>query len=626
MKLFSTLKARIIFVSGLSILIIASALIFSAILAKQESESRYQNEAFNGKRLLWHRIVEGEVNAMRSELFSITRNSNAMSALSDGDAAELASQLQPTFNRLKASKVIDGMQILSKNGAPVFARPEKAAHVTSTGLVKDALATGKIKTGIEHDSNNNLNVVFAIPLYKSPGNVSGVGIYTRSLKAVISEFKRSEGSDIYVVAKNGNMMFSTNDELYQGIQPSLPALGERQYQISKLDDKVYAVLTQSVTDAKGKHIAHMMNVSEYTESYNAQNSIQLYSILIAIGVIAIVLLTLNWYIGRSLKPLNEVKTVLTAVADGDLTSEINISSNDEIGQILASVDAMVTRLRHMIKDVTQSTMTMASSSNEMLGITETTSNGVQQQQQQIELVATAMNEMTSTVQEVANHAQQAADSATHADQEASQGRQIVDETTAAIGSLEQEIESAAVVIKKVESDSVQIGTVLDVIKSIAEQTNLLALNAAIEAARAGEQGRGFAVVADEVRTLASRTQQSTQEIHEMIEQLQNGAQEAVAAMANSQEKATSAVERAASAGNSLSAITEKVTTISQMNLQIATAADEQSKVSEEINQNVVDISRVAEQSADGARQTAVASGELSEHASQVQQLVSQFRV
>jgi methyl-accepting chemotaxis protein len=280
----------------------------------------------------------------------------------------------------------------------------------------------------------------------------------------------------------------------------------------------------------------------------------------------------------------------------------------------------------MITEVTSSTTVMAESSNNLMGITELTSQGVNQQRSQIEQVATAMNEMTATVQEVANHAQQAADSANEADQEAGHGSEVVYETIQSIDSLATEVEHAAGVIRKVESDSVQIGTVLDVIRSIAEQTNLLALNAAIEAARAGEQGRGFAVVADEVRTLASRTQQSTQEIQDMIEQLQTGAREAVTAMSNSQDKAQVTVEHAKSAGQTLEEITRKVATISQMNLQIATAAEQQSSVSEEINQNVVEISRVAEESAGGAKTTAAASGELSELAQQLQGLIAQFRV
>lgn len=626
MKIFSLLKTRIIFVSAVAIALITTALLVAGMLLQKETESRYQAEAFNGKRLLWQRIIEGELERMRGELFAITRNQNAMSALATGNNDDVAGHLQPTFNRLKASKIIDGMQILSKNGSPVMVRPDGTSPVRSDGLVQHALSNGKITTGIERDSKGALNLVFAMPVYSAPGQAAGIAVYTRSLASVIQEFKRSEGSDIYLVSDKGELEFATDNALYEGVKVVLPESGKRKFDIREFNDKVFAVLVQPANTADNKAIAHIVTVSEYTDSYTKQNQIQLYSIIGIVLAFAVILLFLNWYVRRALSPLDHVKDVLQSVAKGDLREDITVDSQDEIGQMMASVQTMVERLRFMITQVTRSTDTMADSSGELLDITSRTHQGVQKQQSQIDQVATAMNEMTLTVQEVARHAQQAADSAAEADQEANHGKTVVNETITAIGVLADEVAKAADVIKKVETDSVQIGTVLDVIKSIAEQTNLLALNAAIEAARAGEQGRGFAVVADEVRTLASRTQKSTQEIQGMIEQLQAGAQKAVRAMTSSQEQAQFTVEHAGTAGTSLQAITDRVATISEMNLQIATAAEEQSKVAEDINQNIVRISHVAEESAGGAHKTATASRALSDLAGQLKGMIGQFRV
>ena len=262
----------------------------------------------------------------------------------------------------------------------------------------------------------------------------------------------------------------------------------------------------------------------------------------------------------------------------------------------------------------------------MAAITEETSSGVESQKDETVQVASAITQMTATVQEVANNAESATSAAADADSEAKAGNQIVSSTVQAISELATEVESSASVIEKLKGDSENIGAVLDVIKGIAEQTNLLALNAAIEAARAGEQGRGFAVVADEVRTLAQRTQESTAEIENLINALQGGAEEAVTVMTRSRDRASHTVEQAKHAGESLSSITRAVGTILQLNTQIATAAEEQSSVSEEINRNVINIQDISEQTASGAEQTASASAELARLGEQLQNLVGQFKV
>jgi methyl-accepting chemotaxis protein len=235
-----------------------------------------------------------------------------------------------------------------------------------------------------------------------------------------------------------------------------------------------------------------------------------------------------------------------------------------------------------------------------------------------------MDEMTATVHEVARNTDAAAQAAEQADAQAKEGNQVVASTVQSIRQLADAVDNTAEVIQTLANHSQNIGSVLDVIKGIAEQTNLLALNAAIEAARAGEQGRGFAVVADEVRTLASRTQQSTQEIHEMIESLQAGSKNAVAAMAKGKEQAHSSVELISKAGDSLQTISQTVATIYDMNTQIAAASEQQSTVAEEINRNITNIKSSSDLTAEKSRQSEKSSGELSNVAARLQELTAQF--
>jgi len=326
-------------------------------------------------------------------------------------------------------------------------------------------------------------------------------------------------------------------------------------------------------------------------------------------------------------PINEAVHAMEDLADGegDLTQRLDENGNSEIAQMARGFNKFAVKVQALVSELAGSVENLSTVVKDVGGIVDQTQSGSQQQRQQTEQVAAAVTEMTATIQEVASNANLAADSAQQADENAKLGQTVVSDTVSSINALASEIETGVNVISKLSQDTESIGTVLDVIKGIAEQTNLLALNAAIEAARAGEQGRGFAVVADEVRTLASRTQQSTTEIETMIDSLQVQAHAAVDVIKQGQEKAQDSVKNASNAGSALDGITNSVATISNMNIQIATASEEQSAVSEEINQNVVIISQVADENAVASNQLASASQELEHLAGEIQKLVAQFK-
>jgi methyl-accepting chemotaxis protein len=326
------------------------------------------------------------------------------------------------------------------------------------------------------------------------------------------------------------------------------------------------------------------------------------------------------------KPLGRVVEASNALADGKLTTRVEVTSRDELGNLGSAFNDMASNFHEVILKLIETTSQLADSADHMATITEQTNQGVRQQQTDTETVATAMSEMTATVQEVANNASGASSYAGDAREQANGGKLVVDETIEAIGTLADKVEHAADVIKNLETHTVNIGTVIDVIKSIAEQTNLLALNAAIEAARAGDQGRGFAVVADEVRNLAQRTQESTSEIQEIIEQVQSGAEQSVSVMLEGQESASTSVELASRAGTSLDSITQAVASITDMTIQIANAVEEQSSVAEEMNRNIVTINNVAGETAKASEQTADESESLAKLSRELGQIVKQFEI
>ncbi len=325
-------------------------------------------------------------------------------------------------------------------------------------------------------------------------------------------------------------------------------------------------------------------------------------------------------------PLLRAMESAKAIAGGDLTQRVEIQSNDELGQVLQAVKMMQARLQTVIGRISEFTDNLVRDANEMSTVAQQSNQGMHAQRSETEMVATAMNEMSTAVQEVAFHAQNAANAAGAAADDVADGKHVMGDVISTITALAQEVERAGTVMAQLEHKSEEIGGILDVIRGIAEQTNLLALNAAIEAARAGDQGRGFAVVADEVRTLAQRTQDSTQEIQRMIEGLQTEARGAAGLMRQGREQARSSVEHATRAGAVLDTISNRISDINDLNTQIATAAEEQSAVSEEINRNINNIAGVAQQTEEGADRTAICCNHLAEQTLQLKQLVAQFKL
>lgn len=431
------------------------------------------------------------------------------------------------------------------------------------------------------------------------------------------------------LVKQAEVLFSPANQQIDTLVSRLRGLnGDVSSQLSANILPLYQVI-DPISNQISELIALQIRVAgEEKDRVNAiyQSSI---TIFVALACAAMIIsIVIGLWVNRSvMNPINDILSKLKLIhQDSDLTVKFTTFNHDELGQISTSLTQVIEHLRGILHSIAEAANTVNSSANELSSFTQATNKRMQQQQAETEQTATAMNEMTATVAEVAQSASAAADSAKDADTYAANGNNIVMQSISSMSQLSDQIQKTAQIIGFLSNESQNIGRVLDVIKSIAEQTNLLALNAAIEAARAGEQGRGFAVVADEVRTLAQRTQKSTQEIEAMIATLQQGVKEAVNAMEIGINQVDDANDKANQAGQALKEIVSSVDSITELNTHIATAAEEQSSVAESINRSIIAISDIAEHSTSSAAELSESVVNLTKLANSMRNQVSAFKL
>ncbi|WP_434156940.1 methyl-accepting chemotaxis protein [Pseudomonas luteola] len=400
-------------------------------------------------------------------------------------------------------------------------------------------------------------------------------------------------------------------------------------------DELKVVLNDELlknSDAINAVLGKLVDINADSTTKSNQSAAQSYSTSVATAItllviVALLTVLLAWLLTRSIvQPVDQALRAAEEIASGDLTKHIQVTGKDEPARLLMAMRTMQEKLRHTLERISGSSSQLAAASEELSSITDESARGLNRQNDEIQMAATAVTEMSSAVEEVARNAMTTSEASKHSASAAQEGQGRVLETVSSIEHMTSEVQTTACLVGELASQSRDIGKVLDVIRGLADQTNLLALNAAIEAARAGEAGRGFAVVADEVRALAHRTQESTREIEQMIMSIQNGTEQAVNSMESSTTRAGSTLEVARRAGEALEEITRAINEINERNLVIASAAEEQAQVAREVDHNLVNIRDLSVQSSEGARDTTAASQELSRLAVELNTLVSHFKV
>jgi methyl-accepting chemotaxis protein len=590
----------------------------------EQTNQRVAQAVFLGNQLIWDQLVHDQLDELAQLKTQIDNEFDLRGAIKRADMGEVQEFAQRYFQLTGDSGQFEQLLIVGKDKAVMYHSEPGANHPNLDGYLDTVIADPAVITDLITDQSGTPFAMAVIPVESRRG-LKGFAVYLQSLDAIVTELAERSGHAIGIVTTDNTLQIDTGlagaerlfDSSDDGAISRAWTNAERRYKVSR----------QPLRNATGTLIGHLLVASDATEQLAQARQFELgayaaLAIVLILGMLTYAAMAKRYIVSPALALRDHLKHL----ANGDFRPRLPRGrANDEFAEIADSVNLVSERLGQIVAELHDVAHDLVRASQEMGSASETNLALLRNQQAETGHASTAMGEMTQTIEDIARNASQTAAQAQAADQQTTHGNTLVNDVVKAMHELSQQVEASSEALRSVESESAQIGSVLEVIQGIAEQTNLLALNAAIEAARAGEQGRGFAVVADEVRTLASRTQLSTSDIENTIERLQLGTQKAAATMQDGRAQAENTERLAEAAGEALQQINASVTSISDANLQIASASEEQSTVTGEARRNVAKIRDLSDEILAKGQSVQVTSDSVRALAGKVEAITERFQ-
>lgn len=609
-------------------LIVALIMGWAGNTAQSSMEERFNTATSQGRALLWSSFIESDIQDFEEVVKKLTSNRKFKKALLKEDLKIIAEEAGQYFSFLFADNIVNRAYVFNINGKIIHSEGNNTSPMKQQDLsaIALALSKGKIIKGLDIDSDGKIMEVVSIPVTLR-GKLLGGVIFLKKLQFLVTKFKNKANSEAFIINNKKSVILTSNTELSQSISNSVNNISlAEQFFVQKIEDIYWATSTHILQNANNEQIGTLVVTADYTESFTAVKNTKLIGMIVTVAAILLTMIAIFYLVRKLLMPLKSISSILKQVAKGDLRANIDVSHNDEIGILQESARLMTEQLKNLLSNIRDITEHIANSAHTM---NNSSKNGVLQSESQQKCASTiikSVGEMTDKASDVRSHALEAADATVKIDSATQESSLIIDKSINNIYSVAKQINESSLVLKKLHNEANSISDFLGVIKSVAEQTNLLALNAAIEAARAGEAGRGFAVVADEVRSLSVRTQEAAEQIQVMTTKLQRQSTAATEIMKQSNDMTQSSVAQSVEAGDSLKIITGSIETIKDMNKCIAQKASEQCAMADGVNNGIEKIRVSSKNSTSSAQEIDTLSSNLDELAEKLKLVVSHFKI